>query len=75
MHVEGIAGVQRGRRPGFLSLLLSEVGVTVPELLSGMLEYRKGTTTTTTIHIDVGHVKIMFCSWCSNLVGSKTAHC
>jgi hypothetical protein len=73
VHVEGIAGVQRGRRPGILSLLLSEVGVAVPEFLAGLFEYRKGTTTT--IHIDVGHVEIMFCCRYSNLVGSKTAHC
>ena len=55
------------------SLLLSEVGVAVPKFLAGLFEYRKGTTIT--IHIDVGHVKIMLCCRRSNLVGSKTAHC
>lgn len=56
--VEGMAWVHGGCCPSLLSLFLSEVGVTVPELLSGLLENRKGTITT--IHIDIGHIMLMF---------------
>jgi hypothetical protein len=46
-------------QPKLLALLLCEVGVAGPEVLSSLLEYHVGTTTT--IRIDIGHSK-MSCS-------------
>lgn len=52
----------QGGGPSLLALLLGEVGVADPEVEFRLLRYPKSTTTI--IHIDVGHVNVVLGGGC-----------